>query len=82
MKKHLLFALAFTLTVLFGLTSCERPDDNNNNNSNNTTNGNSTGGFDQDGASNATFSVGNGVVVQFSRGNLQYQALAFCRAPV
>lgn len=34
----------------------------------------SVGGFDQNGASNAVFSVAAGRTVHFSRGNLQYQA--------
>ena len=34
----------------------------------------STGGFDQNGASNAVFTVAEGRTVKFSRGNLQYQA--------
>jgi hypothetical protein len=34
----------------------------------------SVGGFDQNGASNAVFSVASGRTVHFSRGNLQYQA--------
>ena len=75
MKKTLLFAFAFTLTVLFGLTSCERHDDTPTGpNDTTATPSSSIGGFDQDGASNATFSIGDGVTVQFSRGNLQYQA--------
>lgn len=34
----------------------------------------SVGGFDQNGASNAVFTVASGRTVKFSRGNLQYQA--------
>ncbi len=34
----------------------------------------SVGGFDQNGASNAVFTVASGRTVHFSRGNLQYQA--------
>jgi len=55
MKKTLLFAFAFTQTVLFGLTSCERHDDTPTGpNDTTATPSSSIGGFDQDGASNAT----------------------------
>lgn len=72
--------------LLFGLGSCERVDDNTYvihdtivvpgdtiripTDPTNPT----TGGFDQNGASNAVFTVASGRTVKFSRGNLQYQA--------
>ena len=62
---------AATLMSFFGLTSCERPDDNP---PIIPTLGETGGGFDQDGASTARFSVSDIKQVRFSRGNLQYQA--------
>lgn len=75
--------------LLFGLGSCERVDDNtyvihdtivvpgdtiriptDPTDPQNPT----TGGFDQNGASNAVFTVASGRTVHFSKGNLQYQA--------
>ncbi len=66
------------MLAVFSLASCDRHDDN-------TTvihdtvyitlgTETPTSGFDQYGASKSTFSVGEGVSVRFSRGNLQYQA--------
>ena len=75
MKKTLFYFTAIALLTI-GIVSCERDDNynyNNNGNNNNTTS-TSIGGFDQNGASNAVFSVAEGRTVHFSRGNLQYQA--------
>ena len=86
--KKTLFMLA-VCGLLFGLGSCERVDDNtyvihdtivvpgdtiriptDPTDPQNPT----TGGFDQNGASNAVFTVASGRTVHFSKGNLQYQA--------
>ena len=58
-------AMLLSLAVISVTTvSCNREDDDNP----------SAGGFDQNGASNAVFTVASGRTVKFSRGNLQYQA--------
>lgn len=68
MKKVYLILAAFALLTL-GMVSCDRNDDTTDNQT-----GPSVGGFDQNGASNALFSVAPGRTVRFSKGNLQYQA--------
>ena len=63
--------------------SCGKDEDNNNNTNNGGNNGGDNpgggdtpaiSGFDENGASIATFSVGEGRQIRFSRGNLQYRA--------
>ncbi|MBO4751973.1 MAG: hypothetical protein J5526_04385 [Bacteroidales bacterium] len=54
---------------LVGMVGCDRHDDTTDNPINP-----SVGGFDQNGASNAVFTVASGRTVKFSKGNLQYQA--------
>lgn len=49
---------------LVGMVGCDRNDDSTDNPT----------GFDENGASNAVFTVAEGRTVHFSRGNLQYQA--------
>ena len=66
------------MLAAFSLASCDRNDDNTTviHDTVYITPGTETpaGAFDQYGASKSTFSVGEGVSVRFSRGNLQYQA--------
>lgn len=61
-------AMLLCAAMVFGVASCDRNDDTDN------PTGPSVGGFDQNGASNAVFTVASGRTVKFSRGNLQYQA--------
>ena len=79
--KYIALAMA---AMMAGLTfnACSKDDDNSNsgNNGNGGNGGGSdqpaatVGGFRDDGASNALFSVSDTTQVRFSRGNLQYQA--------
>lgn len=72
MKKIVFLMLAVGLV---GMVGCDRHDDSTDNPTNPTNPTNpSVGGFDQNGASNAVFTVAEGRTVRFSRGNLQYQA--------
>lgn len=83
MKKLFLVLAAFSL-LAFLTVSCDPNDDNTNNqdspsNPSNQTNpdtpgGTTLNGFNQNGASNALFSVSAIKQVRFSRGNLQYRA--------
>lgn len=62
---------AFALMTL-GMVGCDRNDDTTDNATNQPDP--ATVGFDENGASNAVFSVAENKTVHFSRGNLQYQA--------
>ena len=64
--KKLFLMIAVLCIVLLGIWGC-RPDDVSDDSV-------SVGGFDQNGASNAVFSVALRRTVHFSKGNLQYQA--------
>lgn len=78
MKRTLSLTLTISMLAAFSLASCDRHDDNTTviHDTVYITPGTETpaGAFDQYGASKSTFSVGEGVSVRFSRGNLQYQA--------
>lgn len=69
MKKIVFLIMVVGLVVMVG---CDKHDDSTDNPTNPTNP--SVGGFDQNGASNAVFTVAEGRTVHFSRGNLQYQA--------
>lgn len=77
--KYITLAFAAMMTGLM-FTACQKEDNSpsGNNNGGNGGNGGETpsavGGFREDGASNALFTVAEGRQVRFSRGNLQYQA--------
>lgn len=69
----------FSVSIIFCISGCDRNDDSTDNPTNPTnptdpTNPTVVGGFDENGASNAVFSVADGRTVRFSKGNLQYQA--------
>lgn len=69
--------IVFLIMVLgmVGMVGCDRDEDSTDNPTNPTDSTNpSVGGFDENGASNAVFTVWEGRKVRFSRGNLQYQA--------
>lgn len=76
--KYVALAIAAMMTGMM-FTACQKDDNKpNDNNGGNGGNGGSpaasVGGFREDGASNALFTVAEGRQVRFSRGNLQYQA--------
>lgn len=77
--KYIALAFAAMMTGLM-FTACQKEDNSPSgaNNGGNGGNGGETpsavGGFREDGASNALFTVAEGRQVRFSRGNLQYQA--------
>ena len=69
MKKIVFLMMVLGMVVMVG---CDRDEDSTDNPTNPTNP--SVGGFDENGASNAVFTVASGRTVHFSRGNLQYQA--------
>ncbi|MBO4306816.1 MAG: hypothetical protein J5848_00690, partial [Bacteroidales bacterium] len=74
MKRTSFLLLALFAMLSCGLCACE--EENNTPGGGDNPGGGTTqqGGFDNNGASNATFSVSATETIQFSRGNLQYQA--------
>lgn len=76
--KYITLAIA-AIFAGFSFVSCEKDDNNGNNNQEQPTPVDPTptptqGGFREDGASNALFSVSATTKVRFSKGNLQYRA--------
>lgn len=76
MKSYyrVLAMVAIVAGLIFGACGKEESSDGSSINANNGSEQPSVGGFDENGASNALFSVSANQKVRFSRGNLQYQA--------